>query len=43
MLGRDDDYVGALERAHHRYVEAGALAPAVRCAVWIGHSALFPG
>jgi DNA-binding CsgD family transcriptional regulator len=43
MLGRDDDYLGALERAHHSHLEAGAVLPAVRCAFWIGHNLLFRG
>ncbi len=38
MLGRDDDYVRCLERAHHAYLESGEPLPAVRCAWWIGHS-----
>ncbi|ONI90027.1 helix-turn-helix transcriptional regulator [Saccharothrix sp. ALI-22-I] len=43
MLGRDDDYVNALERAHHAHLDDGAPMPAVRCAFWIGHSRLFRG
>jgi len=43
MLGRDDDYVSALERAYRAHLEAGAPMPAVRCAFWIGHSWLFRG
>lgn len=43
MLGRDDDYVSALERAHHAHLDAGDTPLAVRCAVWIGHSLLFRG
>jgi hypothetical protein len=43
MLGRDDDYVGALERAYRGYIGAGAPMHAVRCAFWIGHSWLFRG
>lgn len=35
MLGREDAYVGALERAHHLYLDAGEAAPAIRCAFWI--------
>lgn len=41
MLGRDDDYVSGLERAHHAYLDAGELPPAVRCAFWIGHNLAF--
>ena len=36
MLGRDDAYVGALERAHHAYLDAGTPLCAVRCAFWLG-------
>jgi DNA-binding CsgD family transcriptional regulator len=36
MLGRDDEYLSALERAHHAYVEGGDSRRAVRCACWIG-------
>ena len=43
MLGRDDDYVSALERAYRAHLDAGAPLPAVRCAFWIGHSWLFRG
>ena len=41
MLGRDDEYVSCLERAHHTYLEAGDASCAVRCAFWIGHNLLF--
>jgi DNA-binding NarL/FixJ family response regulator len=43
MLGRDDDYIGGLERAHHAHLEAGEVGPAARCAFWIGHNLLFRG
>ena len=43
MLGRDDDYVSGLERAHQAYLEAGEGLRAVRCAWWIGHNFLFRG
>lgn len=36
MLGRDDEYLSVLERAHHAYLEAGQTLPAVRCAFWVG-------
>ena len=36
MLGRDDDYVAALERAHHAHLDRGEPLRAVRCAFWIG-------
>ena len=43
MLGRDEDYVGALERAHHAYLQAGQAGPAARCAWWVGHNMVFRG
>jgi DNA-binding CsgD family transcriptional regulator len=43
MLGRDDDYVGALERAWEAHLDAGEAPRAVRCAFWIGHNMLFRG
>ena len=36
MVGRDPESVAALERAHHQYLEAGAVLEAVRAAFWIG-------
>src|SRR5262245_23899683 len=41
MVGLDDEYVSALERAHAEYLEAGDVPRAVRCAFWIGHNMLF--
>ena len=43
MLGRDDEYVGALERAHSAYLDADDVVRAVRCTFWIGHNWLFRG
>jgi DNA-binding CsgD family transcriptional regulator len=43
MLGRDDDYIQTLERAHHAYTADGHAERAVRCAFWIGHNRLFRG
>ena len=43
MLGRDDEYRGALEQAFHAYRAAGDALPAARCAWWIGHNLLFLG
>jgi hypothetical protein len=40
MLGDDDAYVSALERAHALHQGPAARA---RCAFWIGHSLLFRG
>src|SRR5262245_41837501 len=36
MLGRDDDTVTWLERAHLAHLDRGETLPAVRCAAWIG-------
>jgi hypothetical protein len=43
MLGRDVDYVRALERAHHAYLASADVPRAARCAWWIGHNLLFRG
>ena len=43
MLGRDDEYVAALERAHSAHLDAGDGGRAVQCAFWIGHNWLFRG
>jgi hypothetical protein len=43
MRGRDLDYVGGLERAHHAHLDATEVLPAVRCAFWIGHNLMFRG
>ena len=36
MLGREDEWMQGLERAHQLYVEAGEPRNAARCAGWIG-------
>jgi DNA-binding CsgD family transcriptional regulator len=36
MLGRDDDCLSGLERAHHSYLDAAEAMRAVRCAFWVG-------
>jgi DNA-binding NarL/FixJ family response regulator len=43
MLGRDDDYVSALERAHHAYLDSAEALHAVRCAFWIGLNLMIRG
>ena len=43
MLGHDDAYVAALERAHHAHARAGDMPRAVRCGFWIGHNMMFRG
>ena len=36
MLGRDDEWIAALERAHYVYLDAGESLHSVRCAFWVG-------
>jgi DNA-binding CsgD family transcriptional regulator len=36
MLGLDNEYLSALERAHHAHLDAGQTDRAVRCAFWVG-------
>jgi DNA-binding CsgD family transcriptional regulator len=36
MLGRDDEAVAWLERAHQRYLDGGETLRAVNCATWVG-------
>ncbi|HEX5795191.1 MAG TPA: hypothetical protein VFY19_05090, partial [Geminicoccaceae bacterium] len=36
LIGRDGDYMRALDRAHHAYLDAGEGARAARCAFWLG-------
>jgi hypothetical protein len=43
LTGRDDDYLGALERACNLLLEAGHSLRAARCAFWLGFRLLFRG
>ncbi|HEY7691310.1 MAG TPA: LuxR C-terminal-related transcriptional regulator [Gaiellaceae bacterium] len=43
MLGRDDDALAVLERAHHRYLERGETLRAVRAAIWMGINLAYRG
>ena len=43
MLGRDEDALAALERAHHGYLERGETRRAAYCAGWIGMSLAYRG
>ena len=36
MLGRDDEWMRGLERAHHLHGEAGETQRAAWCAIWVG-------
>ena len=43
MLGRDDEYRAALERAYQAYRDVGDSSRAARCAWWIGHNLMSLG
>ena len=43
LIGRDDDYIGALDRAHHAYLDSGEGIRAARCAFWLGLRLAFRG
>jgi ATP/maltotriose-dependent transcriptional regulator MalT len=43
LVGRDDDYLAALERAHHAHLSQGRRLQGVRCAFWLGLRLLFRG
>ncbi len=43
MLGRDDGFVAALERAHRAHLDADEIPRAVRCAFWIGITLMLRG
>jgi ATP/maltotriose-dependent transcriptional regulator MalT len=43
MLGRDEDWVAAHERAHHLHLESGEIEQAARSAFWIGLSFALQG
>ena len=36
MLGRDDEWMRVLERAHHGYLDGAEPLRALRCAFWVG-------
>jgi DNA-binding NarL/FixJ family response regulator len=43
MLGRDDEQVRALERAHQAHLDAGDVLRAVRCAFWLSVGLMLRG
>jgi len=43
ILGRDADFLAALERAHHAHLAAGNGVAAARAAFWLGFRLLFLG
>jgi DNA-binding CsgD family transcriptional regulator len=43
MLGRDDEWMAVLERAHQRYAERGDRRRAAHCAGWIGVNHMLRG
>ena len=43
LIGRDDDYLRTLERAHHVHLDSHDRRRAVRCAFWLGFRLLLRG
>jgi DNA-binding CsgD family transcriptional regulator/tetratricopeptide (TPR) repeat protein len=43
LIGQDEDYLAALERAYNAYRDAGQYHRAVRCAFWLGFRMLMRG
>jgi DNA-binding CsgD family transcriptional regulator len=43
MLGRDDDAIAVLDRAHRRFLEGGETLRGVRAAIWIGLNLAYRG
>jgi DNA-binding CsgD family transcriptional regulator len=43
LTGRDEEYLRALERAHHAYLDDGRCVRAARCAFWLGLRLAFRG
>ena len=43
LVGRDEDYLGTLERAYNAYRDIGESLRAVRCAFWLGFRLMMRG
>jgi DNA-binding CsgD family transcriptional regulator len=43
LIGRDDEFLRVLDRAHHAHLNAGESVRATRCAFWLGLSLLLRG
>jgi hypothetical protein len=43
LVGRDDEYLRTLERAHNDHLNAGRCRRAIRCAFWLGFRLLMRG
>ena len=43
LIGRDEEFLETLDRAHGAYLSAGETTRAARCAFWLGLSLLFMG
>lgn len=43
LIGREDEYLRALDRAHHTYLDAGECTRGARSAFWMGLCLLFQG
>jgi DNA-binding CsgD family transcriptional regulator len=43
LIGRDDEFLKVMDRAHRAHLEAGDKVRAARCAFWLGLTLLFRG
>jgi ATP/maltotriose-dependent transcriptional regulator MalT len=43
LIGRDDDFLRGLDRAHHAHLDVGEGVRAARCAFWLGLIQFFTG
>ena len=43
LIGREEDFLKTLDRAHSAHVAVGAMARAARCAFWLGLTLMFRG
>jgi DNA-binding CsgD family transcriptional regulator len=43
MLGRDEEFVRTMERAHHAYAQSGEALRAVRCGFWLALALMLRG
>jgi tetratricopeptide (TPR) repeat protein len=43
LIGKDEESLRLLERAHKKFLEQGETLQAVRCAIWLAHTTQFRG
>jgi hypothetical protein len=43
LIGRDEEGLRLLERAHKKFLEQDETPPAIRCAIWLAHTTQFRG